>query len=163
MVEKKYLSIKEMISLPILSNTSISDDGRNIAFVKRTADWKENTYRNYMWVYEKDKGECYPLLSGNLDAISPLWSPDSRKIAFLSTVGDGENKKNQIFIRLIESHSSVQITDDKEGVSKFKWEPNGRGFYYITNSKVSESMNRRDVRNYLGTFILSVKNLSTIL
>ena len=144
MVEKKYLSIKEMISLPILSNTSISDDGRNIAFVKRTADWKENTYRNYMWVYEKDKGECYPLLSGNLDAISPLWSPDSRKIAFLSPVGDGENKKNQ-------------------GVSKFKWEPNGRGFYYITNSKVSESMNRRDVRNYLGTFILSVKNLSTIL
>lgn len=143
MVEKKYLSIKEMISLPILSNTSISDDGRNIAFVKRTADWKENTYRNYMWVYEKDKGECYPLLSGNLDAISPLWSPDSRKIAFLSPAGDGENKKNQIFMRLIESRSSVQITDDKEGVSKFKWEPNGRGFYYITNSKVSESMNQR--------------------
>ena len=50
---KTYLSIEEIISLPALSSTNISDDGKNVAFVKKTTDWKGNTYRNHVWVYEK--------------------------------------------------------------------------------------------------------------
>ncbi|MDG0961706.1 acylamino acid-releasing protein, partial [Bacillus paranthracis] len=42
--EKTYLSIEEIISLPAVSSTNISDDGKNVAFVKRTANWKDNTY-----------------------------------------------------------------------------------------------------------------------
>ena len=41
-MEEKYLSIEEIISLPTLSGTNISDDGKNVAFVKKTADWKDN-------------------------------------------------------------------------------------------------------------------------
>ncbi len=51
--EKTYLSIEEIISLPAVSSTNISDDGKNVAFVKRTANWKDNTYRNHVWIYEK--------------------------------------------------------------------------------------------------------------
>lgn len=32
--KKTYLSIEEIISLPTLSSTNISDDGKNVAFVK---------------------------------------------------------------------------------------------------------------------------------
>ncbi len=34
MNKKTYLSIEDIISLPTLSDTSISDDGKNVAFVK---------------------------------------------------------------------------------------------------------------------------------
>ena len=50
---KTYLSIEEIISLPTVSSTNISDDGKNVAFVKKTADWKDNIYRNHVWIYEK--------------------------------------------------------------------------------------------------------------
>lgn len=55
--EKTYLSIEEIISLPTLSSTNISDDGKNVAFIKRIANWEDNTYRSHVWIYEKIKGK----------------------------------------------------------------------------------------------------------
>ncbi|MGE7997444.1 S9 family peptidase [Lysinibacillus sp. NPDC093190] len=143
MNEKTYLSIEEIISLPTLSGTNISDDGKNVAFVKKTANWKDNKFRNHVWIYEKDKGQCYPLTTRDIDSTYPLWSPDSRDIAYLSPVGDGDIKKNQIFVKSIDGYSGVQITDEKEGVSNFKWEPTGKGFYYVAQSKESEAIKKR--------------------
>ncbi len=143
MNEKTYLSIEEIISLPTLSGTNISDDGKNVAFVKKTASWENNKYRNHVWIYEKDKGLSLPLTTRDIDSTYPLWSPNSRDIAYLSPVGDGDNKKDQIFVKSIDDYSEVQITDEKEGVSKFKWEPTGKGFYYVAQSKESEAIKKR--------------------
>lgn len=143
MNKKTYLSIEDIISLPTLSDTSISDDGKNVAFVKKSADWKDNKYRSQVWICEKDKRKSYPITSENIDSTYPLWSPDSRDIAYLSPIGDKNNKKNQIFIKSIESNSRVQITDEKEGTSKFIWEPTGKGFYYVSQSKESETIKKR--------------------
>ncbi|MGR3776482.1 S9 family peptidase [Bacillus paramycoides] len=140
--EKTYLSIEEIISLPTLSGTNISDDGKNVAFVKKTANWTDNTYRNHVWIYEKDKGQSYPLTTGDIDSTHPLWSPDSKNIAYLSPVGDGDNK-NQIFVKSIDGYDGVQITDEKEGISTFKWEPTGKGFYYVAQSKECEVIKKR--------------------
>ncbi|MEB2282907.1 S9 family peptidase [Lysinibacillus xylanilyticus] len=141
--EKTYLSIEEIISLPTLSDTNISDDGKNVAFVKKRANWKDNIYRNHVWVYEKDKGQCSPLTTGDMDSSNPLWSPDSRAIAYLSPVDDGHNMKNQIFVKSKDDYRGVQITDEKEGVSKFKWEPTGKGLYYVAPSKESKAIKKR--------------------
>ena len=135
--EKSYLSIEDLISLPTLSGVIISEDGKNVAFVKNTADWEDNTYRNHIWIYEKNKRECYAL--SDLEGTSPLWSPDSRRIAFLSSV-DG---KNQIFVESIDGSKRVQVTDDAEGVITFKWEPAGKGFYYVAQSRESEEIKKR--------------------
>ena len=143
MSEKTYLSIEEILSLPTLSGTNISDDGKNVAFVKKTANWKDNTYRNLVWIYEKDKWQCYPLITKDIDSTYPLWSPDSSVIAYLSPVGEGNIKRNQIFVKSLDGNSEVQITDEKEGVSKFKWEPSGKGFYYVAQSKESEAIKKR--------------------
>ena len=151
MNKKTYLSIEEIISLPTLSDINISDDGKKVAFVKKTANWKDNKYRNHVWIYEKDKGQCYPLTTEDIDSTYPLWSPDSRNIAYLSPVGDGDNKKNhQIFVKPIDGYNGVQITDEKEGVSKFKWESTGKGFYYVAQSKESDAIKKR--RKLYGDF-----------
>ncbi|MFJ8091071.1 S9 family peptidase [Lysinibacillus sp. NPDC095746] len=141
--EKTYLSIEEIISISTLSDTNISDDGKNVAFVKKMANWKDNIYRNHVWVYEKDKGQCSPLTTRDMDSSNPLWSPDSRAIAYLSPVDDGHNKKNQIFVKSKDDYRGVQITDEKEGVSKFKWEPTGKGLYYVAPSKESKAIKKR--------------------
>ncbi len=101
---------------------------KNVAFVKKAADWKDNKYRNHIWIYEKDKGQCYPLTTRDIDSTYPLWSPDSRSIAYLSLAGEGDKKRKQIFVASIDGYSGVQITDEKEGISNFKWEPTGKGF-----------------------------------
>ncbi|MCR6844904.1 S9 family peptidase [Bacillus sp. IBL03825] len=142
---KTYLSIEEIISLPALLSANISDDGKNVAFVKKTANWDDNTYRNHVWIYEKDKGQSYPLTNGDIDSTHPLWSPDSKTIAYLSPGRDGANT-NQIFVKSIDGGSEVQMTDEKEGVNTFKWEPTGKGFYYIAQSKECEEIKKRKER-----------------
>ncbi len=134
-IEKTYPTTKDLISLPTISSLHISDDGQNTAFVKRKADWKDNTYRNYIWIYENKKGEPRELLEGT----SPLWSPDSRNLAYLRWVDGG----NQIFAESVDGESRVQVTDGKEGVSAFKWDPAGKGFYYVAPSDESEEIKRR--------------------
>ena len=146
MNEKTYLSIEEIISVPSLSSPNISDDGKRVAFVKKTPNWKDNTYQNRGWIYEKEKGHCYPLTTIDIESTIPLWSPNSRDIAYLSLVDDGENKKNQIFVKSLDRSSEVQITDEKEGISNFKWAPSGNGFYYIAQSKEPEAVKKRKER-----------------
>lgn len=140
MNEKTYLSIEEIVSLPTVSGTNISEDGKNVAFVKKTANWKDNTYSNHVWIYGKEKGQSYSL-TRDIDSTYPLWSPNSSNIGYLSPVGD--DRKNQIFVKSIDGDSGGQITDVKEGVSNFKWEPTGKGFYYISQSKESERIKKR--------------------
>nr|WP_230504255.1 S9 family peptidase [Sutcliffiella rhizosphaerae] len=135
MKKSTYLSMEEISSLPILSGTSISEDGKNVAFVKKTANWKDNNYRNHVWIYEKDKGQSYALTTKGIECTSPIWSPNSRDIAYLSQVGEAD----QIFVKSKNHNSAVQITNEKYGVSKFKWDPTGKGFYYLAQSKDKNS------------------------
>jgi dipeptidyl aminopeptidase/acylaminoacyl peptidase len=140
--EKTYPTIEDLISLPTISSLHISDDGKNAAFVKRTADWKDNTYRNHIWIYEKNKGECYALLEGT----SPVWSPGSSNLAYLRSTVEG----NQIFVESLDGDGRFKITDEKEGVSTFKWDPAGKGFYYVAPSNESEEIKKR--REIYGDF-----------
>ncbi|MCA1057515.1 S9 family peptidase [Rossellomorea aquimaris] len=141
-LKEKYLSIEELISLPTLSGTTISEDGQNIAFVKNTANWQDNTYRNHIWIYEKRKDQCSLIGEGT----APSWSPDSRQVAYLHSV----EKKNQIFVQSLDGSCSIQMTNENEGVSHFKWQPSSKGFYYIAQSKESVEINKR--RENYGDF-----------
>lgn len=139
-----YLSIEELLSIPAISDLHISEDGQYVAFVKNTADWEENTYRNSIVIYEKDKGECTPFTEGT----SPLWSPDSTRLAYL-TAGDMDIK-NQIFVESIDGDDRIQVTNDEEGVIQFKWDPSGKGIYYVVPSPESEEIKKR--REQYGDF-----------
>ncbi|SHH71409.1 Dipeptidyl aminopeptidase/acylaminoacyl peptidase [Clostridium collagenovorans DSM 3089] len=133
--KKTYLSIDELISLPTLPEINISNDGKNVVFVKNTADFENNQYKSDIWIYEEFKDESYTLTNTDIEGTSPSWSPDSKHIAYLSC--------GQIFLKSMDNSNIIQITDEKEGVLNFKWEPQGKGFYYVAPSKESEELRKR--------------------
>ena len=138
MKQTNYLTIEEMISMPTLSSTTISEDGKNVVFIKNVPDWKENKYINEIWIYEKEKDKK-SLLSINEEAHSLVWSPDAKSIAYLCATSSGQ----QLFVRNLENDVSVQITHEKEGVSKFKWASSGDGVYYLTNATTNLDVDKR--------------------
>lgn len=143
MTQERYMTIEEVVSQPSFQSLGISNDGNNIAFVKKTADWKNNKYENHVWIYIKNSDKPYPLTTGEDGSTSPLWSPDSKNIAYLSKVGEGDKKKNQIFIKPLEGYTGIQITSEDEGVDNFKWSPDGKGLYYIAKLPLSKEMKSR--------------------
>lgn len=152
--ETTYLSIEELISLPSLSSINVSNNGKKVAYVKRTANWKENNYKEHVWIYNEDSRQSYPVPSSDIDSTSPLWAPDSKVLAYLSSVEENDHKKNQIFVTSVDNFNEAQITYEEEGVSKFKWDPSGNGFYFLTQSEESKAIKKRKERygdyHYVG-------------
>jgi dipeptidyl aminopeptidase/acylaminoacyl peptidase len=146
-MEQKYNSIDEVLSLPRLSEVRISENGENVAYVKRTTDWEENSFRNTVWIYEN--GKHYPILNGKGDSENPSWSPDSSMLAYIgenSTKNkdkDKENGKNQIFLKTYDENNGMQLTNCNEEIKFYKWSPDGKGIYFVASEVDSEEIKNR--------------------
>ncbi len=98
--------IRQALTEPITRMPSVSPDGLRIAYVKivPTSSNEVDTRQVWMlpiqvWMRPIQGGE--PVLicdAGKTWLISPIWSPDGSKIAFLSSEGAGGNRHREIWI-----------------------------------------------------------------
>jgi dipeptidyl aminopeptidase/acylaminoacyl peptidase len=139
----RYLTIEEIVSLPHLFDTAISNDGQRVAFVKRTTNWDDNVYRNHVWVHDKELKTSRPVTLGKTESSYPRWSPDSHYIAYLSSVGEGDEKTTQIFVKSVDVAEGIQISHGEQSVETYKWAPDGSGFFYVAKAPVSEEKKKR--------------------
>lgn len=148
MVNKRYFSIEEIIALPALFHPSVSDNGQKIAFIKRLANWDENSYQFHVWIYKN--GKSHPITRGKTESFSPIWSPDSSMLAYLSVVADCDEKKQRLFIKPDGEAEGIQVSYEQESISEFKWSPDGKGFFFLALSSESQALKKR--QNIYGDF-----------
>src|SRR5919198_4308933 len=67
-----------------ISNPAISPDGRQIVFAREWVDTVKDQLRSNIWIVGADGSRVRELTRGNWRDSSPVWAPDSRRIAFLS-------------------------------------------------------------------------------
>lgn len=139
----KYFTIEEIVALPQLHSPDISNDGRRLAFVRRLADWDENEFRSHVWVYEVEDGSCYPITRGKDVSSSPAWSPDSTRLAYKLSVGEGDDRKDQIHIQQVGEGQGVQVSYAPEGVADYEWSPDGKGFFFTSPAPEPEGLRKR--------------------
>ncbi|QOR33679.1 S9 family peptidase [Clostridium sp. 'deep sea'] len=142
-MKKSYLTIEEVISLPTLLTSAVSNNGENIAYIKNTTDWDQNQYNKELWLYQKSlkksvKIFCEPV-SGGI-----TWSPNSQFLAFLASKGEKDKKKTQIFIFNTEDFSCYQLTKSHESVSNVKWSPTGDKLYFLADNKKAKEIEERN-------------------
>jgi Tol biopolymer transport system component len=76
--------IDQSLGAKSVANAEISPDGRFVAYIVQQADWDENEFVQQIWISDVSAGDRYQLTSGRKSSQSPLWSPDSKRLAFLS-------------------------------------------------------------------------------
>lgn len=103
------LKIEDLEKITMVTDPKISPDGRRVVFVVTKASIKENKYFSTLWIYDLEKKSLYNLTNGPFD-ISPFWSSDSRKIAYLSrkTLKD-EEPGLELWIIDLENPSSPRL------------------------------------------------------
>ena len=119
-----------------ISQTDISNDGKYAAYVVREAimQEKKSEYLNQIWVTNLVNKENYQYTYNLKSSMSPKFSPDGKKIAFLSS----RSGKNQVWIMNTHGGEARKLTNEKKGVRSIKWSPDGKKISFLKNDNDTE-------------------------
>lgn len=114
---------RDLFDLEVASDPQISPDGRRVAYVRRSGDIMNDTFRPTIWLVDAGTGEQMPLVAGPGSHSQPRWSPNGERLAYVSTDGEGAA---QLHVRWMGSGESVRITNLPNTPSDIEWSPDGR-------------------------------------
>ena len=133
---QKNWTPNESMKIKSISQTDISHDGKYAAYVVREAimEEKKSEYLNQIWVTNLVTKENYQYTYNLKSSMSPKFSPDGKKIAFLSS----RSGKNQVWIMNTHGGEARKLTNEKKGVRSIKWSPDGKKISFLKNDDDTE-------------------------
>jgi eukaryotic-like serine/threonine-protein kinase len=109
------------------SNVSLSPDGSRAVVSSFGPDGE------HIWVKELPNGSLTRLTSGNSSNSRPVWSPDGRRVAFVSNRGTGGGR-NVWVQRADGSAEPESLLANPRQIDEVQWAPDGRTLVVRTGS-----------------------------
>ncbi|CCQ10060.1 Acylamino-acid-releasing enzyme [Pseudoalteromonas luteoviolacea B = ATCC 29581] len=125
------LEAKDIFDLEYASNIALSPSGEHIVYVRNSNDIMKDTTRKNLWLVDVKSQQQFPLFSDENHYFSPIWSPDGKRIAFLSNVSGS----TQIHVHYLEENRTALLSQLQNSVSNLTWSPDGR---YLAFSQLIE-------------------------
>jgi len=148
--QQKKFTIRDMLSINVVSQMDISLDGKSVVFVLSKADFEESKYRTDLYLASVETGEVRQLTFSNEDERNPKFSPDGKFIAFISNrKSDPQEKetKNQIWLLPVDGGEAFKLTNAPEGVISFQWMPDGKNILYLTQETLPKPEKEKKERD----------------
>jgi dipeptidyl aminopeptidase/acylaminoacyl peptidase len=117
----KLLEIDTYLEMESISSPSISPDGTQILFTRGWVDKMNDKQAGNLWIVDVEGKRIRELTHGDWRDSSPVWSPDGKKIAFLSD-RDGTT---QIHVLWLDTREVAQLTHLDRAPSDLTWSPDG--------------------------------------
>jgi dipeptidyl aminopeptidase/acylaminoacyl peptidase len=117
------LGVDDVLRLRSAADPRISPDGRLVAFVRSEPDPGRDRDAAHIWVVPAAGGEPRRWTAGERGDGVPRWSPDGRRLAFLSARGDGPAR--QVWVLDAAGGEARRLTDMAGGVIELAWSPAG--------------------------------------
>lgn len=161
-----------------MEQISWSNDSKSIAYTCKKMSGKEYTLstNSDIYIYNLDTRETSNFTAGMMGFdFTPVFSPDGKKIAWMSMERDGyESDKTRLFIYDFSTNEKRYCTRElDQSAESIAWTENSESIYFISGVKGTEQIYRYDVKedkihgvtegihNYLSVFPLNDRLIAT--
>jgi dipeptidyl aminopeptidase/acylaminoacyl peptidase len=118
---RRPITFDDMIQMHRVAEAQISPDGQYVAYAVSTPDMEANRNAGNLWISATSGNESRQLTQTGHDS-SPVWSPDGKTIAFLSSRGGD----SQVYLLSLEGGEPRALTHLSTGADLVKWSPDGK-------------------------------------
>ncbi|HEY4546874.1 MAG TPA: S9 family peptidase [Pedomonas sp.] len=115
-------SPRDLFDLEYADDPQISPDGRHVVYARVSMDIMTDRIRRNLWIIDTATGEQRPVFSGTASYSSARWSPDGKRLAFVSSF-DGAT---QIYVRWMDTGQLARVTNLPQSPSNLSWSPDGK-------------------------------------
>lgn len=133
------LTPEQAISRRTLGDVHISPDGERVCFVVSEPP-KGSIRSRHIWMLNVRSREVRQFTGSAKSEYSPRWSPDGRKLAFISD----REESPQIYLMSIDGGEGARLTEGKNGVRSFEWSPDGKQMSFIAPDPKSDAEEKRE-------------------
>src|SRR5467141_2019103 len=118
---KHPITFDDMIKLHRIAEPQVSPDGKCVAYTVATPDMEANRNASNIWMASTSGGSATQLTQSGHDS-SPVWSPDGKALAFLSSRGGD----SQVYLLSMDGGEAHALTKVSTGADIVKWSPDGK-------------------------------------
>jgi dipeptidyl aminopeptidase/acylaminoacyl peptidase len=118
---KHAITFADMIQMHRVGEAQVSPDGKWVAYTVSTPDLDANRGASNIWMVPTAGGSSLQLTQSGHDS-SPVWSPDGKTIAFLSS----RSGDSQVYLLSMDGGEAKPLTHLSTGADIVKWSPDGK-------------------------------------
>jgi len=120
--KKRRITEKDLLRLRLVRSLSVSPDEDRVAYTVEWTDEKDKKYYSNLWVVGLSDGQARQFTFGKFSDSQPCWSPDGKRIAFVST----RRKKQGIYVIPADGGEARKIIEEDGVFRSLSWSPDGR-------------------------------------
>lgn len=118
----RQFSVEDLLKYKLIKDVQISRDDE-VVFEIKSIDEKKDSYKTEIWIASVQRNHCFEFTKGKGGDWYPRWSPDGKRLAFLS---DRDAGKSQLYVIERDGGEARQLSCFNESVSSIEWSPQGR-------------------------------------
>ena len=119
----------DVFELQYVRDPQISPDGTKIVYVRTEMDIMKDGRTSSLWIINSDGTNHQKLTSNTFNESNPVWSPDGKRISFISSIDDGNGSEIHVYWMNSRQYSSISQLDGSP--RSLKWSPDGNYLAFI--------------------------------
>jgi acylaminoacyl-peptidase len=116
----------DVFKLEFASDPQVSPDGKTVVYVRNFMDVMKDKQRSHLWSINVDGSDHRPVTSGDANESSPRWSPDGKRLLYISDAGSSA----QLYCRWMDTGQTAKLTRLTSPPASPAWSPDGKSIAF---------------------------------